>query len=281
MKSAFHRLKRAAAEWSEHRAPQMSASLAFFAMLSIAPLMVLIVAVSAWVLDEHAVREGLAEQMQGLIGRDGAHIVMVMAENASQEQTAGRISTVFSIAMLLFGATGVFAQLQSALNQLWEVAPPPEKGIFHLVRVRLLSLGLILALAFLLMVSLIASAALAALHERLAAMLPGAAALGHVLNNLLSFAIFTVLFALIYKHMPDADIPWRTVWSGALLTSFLFMIGKQLVGLYLGRSAVASTYGAAGSLVVLLLWIYYTSMIFFFGAAYTRASFPGPKPQAA
>jgi membrane protein len=193
-----------------------------------------------------------------------------MIENAGKEKDRGMLATVFGLAALLFGASAVFGQLKDALNTIWEVEPKPGGGIRRFVVQRFLSFTMVLGVGFLLLASLIISAGLAAFGRFLSGRLPGGDEVWYVLNGLIAFAVITAVFALLFKYLPDRRIPWRHVWLGAAFTAFLFTIGKFAIGFYLGRSAVASTYGAAGSVVVLLLWIYYSGLIFFFGAEFTE-----------
>ena len=256
--------------WIDDFAPSMGAAIAYYTMFSLAPLLVIVIAVAGAVFGREAVQGEIATQLTGLIGRDGALAVQGLVRSASEPER-GLIAGSISAVILLVGATTVFAELQSALDRIWHV-PEREKptGVWAVLRARLLSFGLILALAFLLMVSLVVSAAIAAFGSWAGALLPGAAALLQVLNFAVSLGIMTLLFAMIYKFMPTAPIGWRDVWIGALVTAVLFEFGKLLIGLYLGRSGVRESFAAAGSVVVLLAWVYYAAQVFLLGAEFTK-----------
>ncbi|MCA1993844.1 MAG: YihY/virulence factor BrkB family protein, partial [Coleofasciculus sp. S288] len=200
----------------------------------------------------------------------GAIVIETAIENANKPSSNGGIASLISIVVLLFGASGVFAQLQDALNTVWEVQTKPGRGITTFLRKRVLSFSMVLGIGFLVMVSLLLSAALAGLSAYLSHLIPGVDWLWQILNFVLSFAIITLLFAMIYRFLPDVKIAWSDVWIGAIITALLFEIGKFLLGLYLGRGTFGSTYGAAGSLVIVLVWVYYSAQILFFGAEFTQ-----------
>ena len=255
--------------WIDDYAPSMGAALAYYTMFSIAPLLLIVIAVAGWIFGAEAARGEILTQLDGLMGKDGAAMVEGLIRDASQPDKSATAAAV-GIVVLLIGATSVFGELQDALDRIWR-APAKVKsgGIFGLLRARLLSFGMILAISFLLMVSLVVSAGLSALGKWWGPMPAGWEAVGQLVDFILSFAFITVLFALIYKVMPRVRIAWHDVWMGAAVTSLLFTIGKLLIGLYIGKSGVASVFGAAGSLVVLLLWVYYSAQIFLLGAEYT------------
>jgi membrane protein len=209
-------------------------------------------------------------QVRELIGEQAGTLVASMLEGASENVGSGILATVLGVVTLVFGATGAFIQLQGSLNTIWGVRAAPDSSILHTLHKRVLSFGMVVVLAFLLLASLVASTALAAAGTFLAGLLPDAIPLAQVLSNLLSFVVISFLFALVYKYLPDVKIAWRNVWMGAAVTGLLFTVGKFLLGLYLGRSSTASVYGAAGALVLLLLWIYYLTQILFFGAEFTQ-----------
>jgi membrane protein len=238
-------------------------------VFSLAPLLVIAIAVASLVFDPAEVQRGVVEQVGGLVGSEGAGLIETMIQNAQQPGT-GIVATILGVVGLLLGALGAFGQLQDALNTIWEVKPKSGGGILALLRDRLLSLTMVLVVGFLLLVSLVISAGLAAVGNFMASLLPESELLLQVLNFALSFAVITVLFALMFKYMPDAKIAWGDVWIGAAITALLFTIGKILIGLYLGNASVTSSYGAAGSLAVLLLWMYYSAQIFFLGAEFTQ-----------
>jgi len=247
-------------EWNDDKASQMAAALAYYTVFSLAPLLVLVIAIAGFFFGRDAARNGIVEQIQGLIGVQGAEFVQIALDNANQPNSnAGLIASVISIAVLIFGASGVFVQLQDSLNAIWNVDPNATAGMKKQVRKRLLSFGGILGVGFLLLVSLVISAALAAINNFASGLLPGFDALWQILNFVVSFGVTTVLFALIYKYLPDIEIAWRDVFTGAAITSILFSIGKYIIGLYLGNSSFGSAYGAAGSLIILLAWIYYST----------------------
>ena len=218
---------------------------------------------------QEAAQNRVAETSQGLVGQESAQAIQEMIRNANEKPAAGVISTIFGVIALLFGAGGVVGELQTSRNKVWGVAPKPGQGIWGFIRQRFMSFAMVLSIGFLLLVSLVVSAVLSGLTTLISGAL-GMAVLSHALDLLVSFVFVTVLFALIYKFLLDAEIHWRDVWIGAPPTSALFTIGKSLIGLYLGSSGVTSVYGAAGSLITVLLWVYYSSLIFFLGAEFTQ-----------
>src|SRR5450759_4111757 len=255
--------------WVDDYAPSMGAALSYYTLFSLAPLLIIVIAVAGMVFGQEAAQGEIVAQLRGIMGEEGAVAVEGMLK-AAREPAKGVVATIVGIALLLLGATAIFGELQSALDRIWRVPPPDkESGIWHLLRTRLLSFGLVLGLGFMLTVSLVVSAALAALGKWWGGWFQGWDVLLEILNLAVSYGIFTLLFAMIYKIMPRANIPWRDVWTGAAVTAFLFTIGKVLIGLYLGKSSLASGFGAAGSLVVLIAWVYYSAQIFLFGAEYT------------
>ncbi len=279
-------IRKSVIAWVDDYAPSMGAALAYYTLFSIAPLLIIAIAVAGLVFGEEAARGEIVAQIQDLIGREGAIAIQSLLKSAN-EPAKSIIATVVSIITLAVGATTVFGELQSDLDRIWRVpAPAKVSGIWSMLRSRLLSFGLVLGLGFLLLVSLVVSAAIAAFGKWSYGFFEGREAYLHALNFGVSFAITTVLFAMIYKYMPRARIAWRDVWVGAAVTSLLFEIGKFLIGLYLGTTSVASGFGAAGSLVVLLLWVYFSAQIFLLGAEFTwvysheygsKAAQPGQK----
>jgi membrane protein len=261
--------KAAVKGWSNDYAPSMGAALSYYTLFSLAPMLIIVIAVAGMLFGQDVAQGEILAQMRGLIGEEGAAAVEGLLTSV-REPKKSVLATILGIGTLLIGATAVFAELQSALDRVWEV---PEKkkpsGIWGMVRTRLLSFGLVLGLGFVLLVSLVASAALAALGKWYAGWFEGWDLVLEVLNFAISFGIFTLFFAMIYKFMPSVKIPWRDVWMGAVVTAVLFTVGKALIGLYLGSSSLASGYGAAGSLVVLLAWVYYSAQVFLLGAEYT------------
>lgn len=254
--------------WQDDKAPRLGAALSYYTLFSIAPVLIIVIAVVGLIFGREAVQGEIFAQLGGLVGTTSALAIQDLIKNASQP-AASTIATIVGIATLLLGATGVFVELQDALNTIWGVKPKPGRGIMGLVKDRLLSFAMILGVGFLLLVSLVISAGLTALNTFLASM-PGTAIVWSILSFVISFAVITVLFAMIFKILPDVRIAWTDVWVGAGVTSILFTIGKFLIGLYLGKSSFASAYGAAGSIVILLVWVYYSSQLVFFGAEFTQ-----------
>jgi len=274
-------------EWSRHKAPRLGASLAFYTLLSLAPLLLVVVSIVGLVFGHGAAERDVVQQVQMLIGPAGAKAIQAVLEG-SHNTTHGILATLIGVITLLFGASGVMIELRDALNTIWEVPSPTLTGmkkITAFIKERLFSFAIVLSIGFLLVVSLAVSAWIAALGSLSAAILPGEEILLHVLNTLVSFVIITGLFAAIYKIMPDVRIEWRDVMLGGAATSLLFTLGKLLLALYLGKASIASSYGAAASLVILVVWVYYSGQIFFFGAELTRSfanrygSQPGLHPE--
>lgn len=258
----------AANAWVDDYAPSMGAALSYYTLFSLAPLLVLVIAIAGMVFGQDAAQGAIIAQLQGIMGKEGATAVQGLL-TAAREPSTGIIASIVGGFLLLLGATATFAELQTDLDRIWQVpAKAKPSGLWGWLRSRVLSFGLVLGLAFMLMISLVVSAALAATSEWLGG---GTAesVLANGLNFIASFALFTVLFAMIYKIMPTAKISWHDVWMGAAVTALLFNIGKSLIGLYLAKSSVASGFGAAGSFVILVAWFYYSAQIFLFGAEYT------------
>ena len=269
--SLWHAIMRAFQDWWNDNCLRLAASLAYYTALSLAPLVLLIVGVIGLVLGREQVGQQLSLQLEGLMGPAGRELVTSIL--AVTNPQGGTIATIISLVTLLIGATAVFGELQSTLNLIWEVRPAPISGvwasIWALLRERIFSLALVLALAFLLLVSLVISAALAGAAALFQG--PEQALLSRVLEITVSLLVLTFVFALLYKYVPDAEIGWRDVWLGGLITAVLFTLGKTAIGFYLGQASVGSAYGAAGSLVALLVWVYYSALIMFFGAEFTHA----------
>ena len=256
-------------EWSNDKASWLAAALAYYTIFSIAPLLIIVIAIAGAVFGEDAARGEIVNQIQSLVGKDGAEFIELAIKNANKPQ-AGTIASIISVAVLLLGATGLFTELQDALNTIWEVQPKPGRGVNRVVRQRFLSFAMVLGIGFLLLVSLVISAALSALVTYFSHLLPGIDFIWQIVSFILGFVITTVLFGLIFKVLPDVKITWGDVLIGAALTSLLFSIGRFLLGKYLGNNSFGSTYGAAGSLVVILAWVYYAAQILFFGAEFTQ-----------
>ena len=269
-RSVVDLFRQTAQDWSEDKCSRLAAGLAYYTALSIAPLLVVAIAVAGLVFGADAARGAIMDQRGGVVGSDSAATIESMIDSANKPRT-GVLATIFGILVLLFGATGVFIELQDSMNTIWEVQPKPGRGIWKIIRQRFLSLGMVFGIAFLLLVSLVVNAGLAALSDAIGALMPGLPIVWQALTMLLTFAVVMLLFAMIFKVLPDVKIPFRDVWIGAAFTAVLFIVGKLLLGLYISRADLASSYGAAGSVVVLLLWIYYSAQIFFFGAEFTQA----------
>jgi membrane protein len=268
-KALFSVLKESASEWSADKASRLSAALSYYTIFSIAPLLVIAIAVAGLVFGQEAASNQIFGQIRGFVGDSGAQAIQGMVESASKTG-AGIVATVVGVVTLLLGASGAIGQLQDALNTIWEVKPKPGQGIRGFIRTRLLSFSMVLVIAFMLLVSLVMSAALAGFGHYLERILPIPPAALQALNVAVSFAVVTLLFCLIFKVLPDVKIAWRDVWIGGMVTALLFTLGKFLIGLYLGRGSATSVFGAAGSLVVILIWVYYSSQILFFGAEFTQ-----------
>ncbi len=245
------------------------AAIAYYTVFSLAPMLVIIVAIAGVVFGEQAAQGALARQIQGLMGHDAAVAVQGMVRSAWQSKSS-TLATVIGFITLLITASGVFAEMQSALNAIWR-AEPKGSTVGRLVRARATSLGLVATLGFLMMVSLVVSAGITVVQTYIGGILPEAAVLIRILNFAISFALITVLFAAIYKILPDRQLHWKDVGIGAVVTALLFEIGKTAIGLYIGSTAVASSFGATGALAIVLLWVYYSSQIFLLGAEFTRA----------
>lgn len=283
-KSFLTLTKETAAEWSSDNASRLGAALAYYTVFAIAPLLLIVVTIVGFIWGDQSmqVQQEVLGQISAQMGEDAADVIRNLLESMAEERSGGgRVAAVVGVLTLLFAATGVFVQLQGALNTIWDVKPKPGQGIMGFVMSRLLSFGLILVIGFLLLVSLVASTVLSILSAKVQSVLPGVGWLWSVLEFGISFGLITLLFAFIYYYLPDVEVAWRDVWVGAAVTALLFVVGEYLLSLYLGRSSTASTYGAAGSFVALLVWIYYSAQIFFFGAEFTQvyARFEGRQIQ--
>jgi membrane protein len=270
LKTIFQLCKKAAIAWVDDFAPSMGAAISYYTVFSLAPLLVIVIAIAGAVFGREAVEGQIVSQISGLIGKDGAVLVQGLVASAS-DTDRGLVAGLISVVILLVGATTVFAELQSALDRIWHT-PEAEKpsGVVAILKARVLSMGLILGLAFLLMVSLSVSAGLAALGTWFGGLMPGWEVLLYALNTVISVAIATLLFGMIFKLMPTAKVAWRDVWVGAAVTAVLFEIGKLGIGLYIGKSGMNESFAAAGSLVILLVWVYYAAQIFLLGAEFTK-----------
>ena len=269
-KSIWQFLKTTINEWVEAEPFQLAAALSYYTLFSLAPLLLIAIGVAGFVFGREAAQNQIVETLQGMIGQDSAKAVQEMIQASSEKPKTGLLSTVVGFVALLFGAGGVVGQLQTSLNKMWEVTPRPGQGMWGFLRQRFFSFAMVLAIGFLLLVSLVVTAVLSSFTAMVGSLLGDATFVAHAIDILVSFGFVTLLFALIYKYVPDVEIQWRDVWVGAALTSILFTIGKYLIGLYIGTSGVGSTFGAAGSLITILVWVYYSSLIFFLGAEFTR-----------
>lgn len=269
-KSYWEFLKSIVTQWIDDNPFQLASSLSYYALFSLAPLLVIAIGVAGFAFGREAAENQIVQTLQGMIGQESAKAIQDMIENASNKPKTGIVSTVVGVVALLFGAGGVVGQLQTSLNTIWGVTPKPGQGVWGFVRQRFFSFAMVLAVGFLLLVSLVVTALLSGLSRYMGSLMGGAAVIVHVLDLVVSFGFTTLIFAMIYKFVPDVQIQWRDVWIGAALTSILFTIGKYLIGLYLGTSGATSVYGAAGSLITVLLWVYYSSLILFFGAEFTQ-----------
>jgi membrane protein len=268
LKAAWSLIKETVTQWSDAEASRQAASLALYTLLSITPLIVISIAIAGAVFGEEAARGEISRQVGAVVGPEAGRAIEALVANARAPEK-GILSTVIGLAVLLFGASGVFGELQAALNHIWGVKPKPGRGIRGFIRDRFFSFSMVMGVAFLLLVSLVVSAAIAALSQHYRALI-SMPAVAETLNIVVSLGVTTVLFALIFKFVPDAKITWRDVWVGAAVTAVLFSIGKVLLAWYVGRGATQSAFGAAGSLVALVIWVYYSAQILFLGAEFTQ-----------
>jgi membrane protein len=256
--------------FNEDKVPRLGAALAFYTIFSIAPLLLIAIAIAGLVFGKEAVQGQVFAQLRGVLGESAAKMVQTMVANAAKPKS-GTIATVLGVVTLILGASGVFGELKDALNTIWRVEPKKNAGIVTMIKARFLSLAMVLGTGFLLLVSLLMDSAIAIVGKYADSHLPGGEAVWQIVEQLVSLAIVTVLFAAIFRFLPDIKIAWHDVWFGAVFTSVFFVIGKFALGIYFGKSAVGSAYGAAGSLVLLLLWVYYSAQILLFGAEVARA----------
>jgi membrane protein len=272
LKSLWVTLKQTFWAWNDHEGPRLGAALSFYTMLSLVPLLILVVAIASLIFGHSAAQREIIAQVQSIMGAEGAKAVETVIEHG--QRPTGVFASVVGAITLLVGASGAFSELQSALNKIWNVQPKAGNGIASLITARLFSFGMVLAIGFLLVVSLVITAGLAVLGKFFGEIRPMSELLMDTVNFVVSFVGVSALFALILKYLPEARIKWRDVWEGAIATALLFTIGKSLIGVYLGKAAVGSAYGAAGSLIAVIAWVYYSAMIFFFGAefAHVRAT---------
>ena len=262
--------REALVQWWRGGSTRLGAALAYYTVFSLAPLLVIAIAVAGAIFGGDAARGMVSAQLQSLLGAAGATAVEAMVERASIQHDAGALATGVAFVTMMLGASGAFGQLQTALNEVWGAAPPRRGSLWRIVRRRLLSFGMVLAIGFLLLVSLLVAALVSALDGYVVRSLPAVKPLLEVLQLAVSIGLATLLFAAIFKVLPDCPIRWSDVWVGAVATALLFEVGRTAIALYLARSGVASLYGAAGSIVLVLLWVYYSSQILFLGAEFTQ-----------
>jgi len=255
--------------WIDHRASSKGAALAFYTLFSMTPILVLAIAAAGYVFGAEAAQGEIVAQVQGLVGPNGAQAIQALLA-AANDPASGLLAILIASVLLLLGTTSVFVELKGSLDELWGIERNSQSVFSVLLRTRLLSFGMVIVLAFLMLVSLMVSAVLAMFEHHLGGILGSAAAVLATLSSLVTFGVIACMFAVIYKTLPDAPLSWRDVWIGAAFTAGLFSLGKFVIGLYLGNSGVASSFGAAGSLIALLLWVYYSAQIFFLGAEFTR-----------
>lgn len=279
-KTFWHLVKQAAIGWKDDRAASMGAALSYYSVFSLAPLLIIVIAVAGMLFGREAVQGEVVAQLRGLIGKEGA-IAIEGAIKSAWDPQAGVVAIIVGLVAMFIGATTAFVELQDDLDRIWKVPPLAGSGVLNFIKARLLSFGLVLGIGFLLIVSLVLSAGLAAMGRYWSGWFGEANYLLEAVNFFVSFGVVTALFAMIYKLLPHTPIEWREVWVGAAVTALLFAAGKTLIGLYLGNSAPASSFGAAGAIVVLFIWFYYSAQIFLFGAEFTKAYADYHRPQPA
>lgn len=262
-------IKATASRWSDDKASRLAAALAYFALFSVAPLLVIAIVIAGQIFSQSSIKTEILSQVQSSIGSGGASLVQTMIENASKPGS-GTIATILSVVTMLLGAMGIFGQLHSALNTIWDVEPKSDRGVLGMIKDRALAFVMVIVVGALFILLFALSTALGTVEKYLGGFLPGARYAWQGANFLLSLALLTLMLAIVYKVLPDVIVAWRDLLLGALITALLISIGNILIGLYLGHSSAGSAYGAAGSLVLLLIWIYYTAQVFFFGAEFTQ-----------
>lgn len=269
LKSLWQLLRQSFWKWNEHNAPRLGAALAYYTVLSLAPLLVIVLAIAGIVFGKEAAQGQIRWEVQDLVGLDGANAIETMVQSA-RKPAAGILAALLGVVTLLIGASAVFGELRDALNTVWDVRRRESPGILGILKYRFFSFAMVLGIGFLLLVALVVSTLVTALSGFVGNFVPIPASVLLIGNLLISIAVIAMLFALIYKFVPDTRIEWRDVWVGAAATAVMFALGKFLIGLYLGKASVGSAYGAAGSLVIVLVWVYYSAQIFFFGAEFTH-----------
>jgi len=284
-KKIWELVKTSFKEWKEDKASRLAAAMAYYTVFSIAPLLIITLGIAGWFFDKTVAQSQLIAQFSSLIGRQGAEIIQTMLESAGKP-TDSLIASIIGLVTLFWGASGVFNAMQDALNTIWEVAPKPGRSLMSIIKNRTLLFSMVLVIGFLLLVLLVVSTSLSAVTAYFSGNVETISVMLQVINFVVSFGITTLLFALIFKIIPDVEIAWRNVWVGAAITSLLFSVGKFAIGAYLGNGSITTAYGAAGSLVVILVWVYYSAQILFLGAEFTQvytnmhSAHPPPKPNA-
>jgi len=268
-RQVVHVMRCAVTEWLSHRASSKGAALAFYTLFSLAPILVLVIAIAGFFYGTDAAQGQLLDELRGLVGKQGAETIQAILAGARNKES-GKLATMVASALLLIGATSAFAELKDSLDEIWDVPPPKDATWWDTVRTRLLSFGLILTLGLLLMFTLVVSAALTVLEKYLGGMWHSATIILGWVAWAVSFLVIAVMFGAIYKLLPRVKLSWHDVTIGALGTAIMFTLGKFAIGLYIGNSGTASSFGAAGSLIALLLWVYYSAQIFFLGAEFAR-----------
>lgn len=266
-KELFALLKETCIQWLEHKAPRLAAALAYYMVFSLAPMLIIAIAIAGAIFGEDAARGQIVGQISDVVGQEAASIIEKALSNASRPDLSN-FASLISVGVLFFAASGVFAQLQDALNTIWGVQPKPGREVIQFIIKRIISFAIVISIGFLVILSLLLSAAIAGLIQL--ELIPGLSELWQYVSTVISFVLTTILFALIFKFLPDAKVAWSDVWIGAILTSVLFAIGRWLLEWYFAQTGFGSTYGAAGSLIVLLAWVYYSAQILFLGAEFTE-----------
>jgi membrane protein len=269
LKATWNLLKASVSAWSADKAPRLGAALSFYTVFAMPPLFMIAIFIAGLVFDPKAVQTQMFSEVGGLIGKKSAE-AMQAAMSAQYEGSKGALASAIAVVTLILTSTGLFIELQDALNSIWKVEAKPGHSLMEFIRIRLMSFAMVVGIGFLLLVSLIVSAGLEAATKYVSGLLPGVGVVSVIASDVVAFAVITVLFAMIFKVLPDVRIAWRDVWIGGAVTSLLFTGGKFLLGWYLGRSSTISAYGAAGSVVLILLWVYYSAQILFFGAEITK-----------
>lgn len=270
MSGIINLIKQTYKEWSEDKASRLAAALAYYTVFSIPPLIVIAIGVASYFTDRQVIEEQLTAQFSSLMGSRGEEAITTILESAEEPGRSELVPALIGVALLLFGASGVFVQLQDALNTIWDVKADPKRGIMGIIKERFLSFTMVLAVGFVLLVSLMLSTVLASFGDYVGGFVSDAEILLWIVNFIISFVAITALFALIFKTVPDVKIAWRDVWIGAVITAVLFKVGEYALGFYFEQSDPTSAFGAAGSIILLLLWVYYSAQILFFGAEFTQ-----------